>query len=112
MQMPSDWTQVIAAVSARTVHVSVLPFDTTIEKLGVCFSQHGAVNQVRLLKYADMGGTGCFRGCALVEMSSIEEASMILSNSMEYEGSVLRVQSKADYEEAMAKVCASSSLLA
>lgn len=107
VQMPTDWTEVIAAVAARTIHVALLPFDTTIEKLGVYFSQHGTVNQVRLLKYSDTEGSGHFRGCALVEMSSTEEATAMLSNKLEYEGATLRVQCKADYEEAMVKVCTS-----
>eukprot|EP00892_Ulva_mutabilis_P005372 jgi/Ulvmu1/3206/UM015_0247.1 len=102
--MPSDWTAVVAAVSARTLHVAVLPHDVTIEKLGIYFSQHGNVRQVRLLKYdMDKERSGQFRGSALIEMSSQEEATALISANLDYEGAILRVQCKADYEEAVRK---------
>lgn len=104
MQMPADWSEVIAAVAARTVHVALLPYDTTIDKLGTYFSKHGEVNQVRLLKYSDSDGAGAFRGTALIEMSSREEANILISNNLEYQGAILRLQSKAGYEEMQAQV--------
>lgn len=104
VQMPTDWTEVIAAVAARTVHVALLPYDTTLEKLAKYFSKHGQVNQVRLLKYSDMDGSGVFRGAALVEMSSAEEASVLLDLDLPYEGASLRVQTKASYEDLLDKV--------
>lgn len=103
--MPTDWTEVIAAVAARTVHISVLPYDTTLEKLGKYFSERGQVNQVRLLKYPDVDGGGVFRGAALVEMSTEAEAAALLGVGLQYEGALLRVQSKSSYEALLEQVC-------
>lgn len=95
----------IAAVAARTVHIAVLPYDTTLEKLGKYFSERGQVNQVRLLKYPDVDGGGVFRGAAFVEMSSEAEATALLGVDLQYEGALLRAQSKSSYEASVEQVC-------
>jgi hypothetical protein len=105
-QMPESWDEIIAAVSARTIHVACLPFMANLETIGECFRKYGTVNQVRLLKYfSQMPEHKMFRGTALVEFGSREEAQAVLGNTVEFDGCAVRLQTKADYEAAVKEVC-------
>ena len=103
--MPGSWEEIIAEVGRRTVHVACLPFNATLEKLVECFSDFGAVNQVRMLKHlSDKPEHRNFRGTCLIELGTEEEAKAVLATPVEYDNCQVRIQTKTDYDAAMKKV--------
>jgi lupus La protein len=103
--MPESWDDIIAEVGRRTVHVACLPHNATLDQLVKRFSDFGTVNQVRLLKHSsETPEHRVFRGCCLIEMGTEEEAKAVLSTPVEYEDCPVRIQTKAQYDEAVKKV--------
>ena len=103
--MPDDWDSVRAAVDARSVYVEPLPFNETIESVGVIFSAYGTVNQVRLTRILDPEVKGgVFAGSATIEMATQEAAKMLIDGTLEHAGATLRVQSKQAYQDARTSV--------
>jgi len=111
--MPVDWTAIIAAVDARSVHVAPLPFNATLEQLSAFFATFGGVQQVRMQRWpaveAPAGGAKTktvklFKGTAIVEMATQEEADALLAGPAVYADATLRCMPKPEYQKRYAEV--------
>ena len=105
VQMPTDWDPIKAAVAKRSVHAAPFRCSETIESVGMLFSEHGTVNQVRLQRVPGANGKGThFAGSAIVEMATQEAADALLAATVERHGATLRLQSKGAYLQALKDV--------
>ncbi|KMZ74317.1 RNA-binding La domain-containing protein [Zostera marina] len=88
--------EIIEQVDSRTVAVSPLPYNVTIEDIESFFSEHGTVNSVRLPRL--LVDKRLFCGTALVEFSDEGEAKTALGKTLVYEGADLELKTKKDFD--------------
>ncbi|KAK9148771.1 hypothetical protein Scep_007528 [Stephania cephalantha] len=81
--------EVIEQVDVRTIAVSPLAHDVTLEELETFFAQYGKVNSIRLPRH--VADKRFFCGTALVEFSSDEDTANVLKQSLNYSGADLQL---------------------
>ncbi|KAK9102688.1 hypothetical protein Sjap_019942 [Stephania japonica] len=88
--------EVIEQVDVRTIAVSPLAHDVTMEELQTFFAQYGKVNSVRLPRH--VADKRFFCGTALVEFSSDEDTANFLKQNLNYSGADLQLIPKKDFD--------------
>nr|XP_043640235.1 la protein 1 [Erigeron canadensis] len=93
--------EVIEQLDSRTIAASPLEYDIKIEEVESFFGQSAKVNSVRLPRH--VGDKRVFCGTALVEFSSEEDATNILTQSLVFRGTELELRPKKEFDEERAK---------
>jgi lupus La protein len=89
--------EVIEQLDSRTIAASPIEYDTTLEEVETFFNQSAKVTSVRLPRHVADKRIIC--GTALVEFSSEEDATNILTKSLVFKGAELELKPKKEFDE-------------
>ncbi|XP_071702519.1 la protein 1-like [Rutidosis leptorrhynchoides] len=89
--------EVIEQLDSRTIAASPICYDIKLEEVESFFAQSAKVNSVRLPRH--VADKRVFCGTALVEFSSEEDATKILTQSLVFNGADLELKPKKEFDE-------------
>ncbi|PWA74867.1 hypothetical protein CTI12_AA248270 [Artemisia annua] len=89
--------EVIEQLDSRTIAASPIEYDTTLEEVETFFNQSTKVTSVRLPRHVADKRIIC--GTALVEFSSEEDATNILTKKLVFKGAELELKPKKEFDE-------------
>ncbi|KAM7490368.1 hypothetical protein LguiA_033289 [Lonicera macranthoides] len=93
--------EVIEQLDVRTVAASPLQYDVKLEDVESFFGQFAQVNSVRLPR--NVADKRLFCGTALVEFSTEEDATKVLTQTLCYAGAELELKPKKEFDAERAK---------